>query len=152
MQINIIPETPEEIRYVSQCLLGLADIREADTPAVPSVPENKPSRATKGGKKQLTASEAEAALFNAASRDKAPEPDPTPGSAGTAPAPEESGKAADSAPAEGLTHDVLREAFGNITDPGKREKVISGISKMGYNSIKALPTERLAEAYALMVG
>lgn len=154
MQVNMIPETPEEIRFVANCLLGFADLREAAEPVLPAptpaATDKKPRRAAAEKKaepapepvKQLTAAEAEQALFNAAAKDPVP---------GESPAAEESGKppATDAKP---VTHDMLREAFGAITDPTKRAEVIKGIEKMGFSSIKGISEDKLAEAYALMVG
>lgn len=166
MQVNMIPETPEEIRFVANCLLGFADLREAanaDTPAQPiqaPVADKKPRRAaatkpepeaqtqTKG----LPAHEAEAALFNVAAKDgeKKVEADKGEASAGTAPEADESGKPQADAPASDITHDTLRTAFGAITDAAKRAAVVEGIKKMGFNGIKAITPDRFAEAYALM--
>lgn len=162
MQVNLIPENPEEIRFVANCLLGLADLREAAGPAevqqaAAPVADKKPRRGAAAEKKadpvaeikQLTAAEAEKALFNTAAKD---EPAGE-ASAGTAPAAEESGKPQADAPAgDEVTHDMLRQAFGAIADAAKRAEVIKGIEKLGFTSIKGITgADKLAAAYKLMV-
>ena len=164
MQVNLIPENPEEIRFVANCLLGLADLREAAGPAevtttqaAAPAADKKPRRGAAAEKKadpvaeikRLTAAEAEEALFNIAAKD---EPAGE-ASAGTAPAAEESGKPQADAPAgDEVTHDMLRQAFGAIADAAKRAEVIKGIEKLGFTSIKGITgADKLAAAYKLMV-
>lgn len=156
MQVNMIPETPEEIRFVANCLLGLADLREAagDQPiAVPApapAADKKPRRTAE--KKTEPAAEPTKQLTAAEAKDGAA----TQGeSAGTAQAAEESGKPQADAPATEatvVTHDMLRAAFGAIADAAKRAEVVKGIEKLGFTSIKGISEDKLADAYKLMVG
>lgn len=153
MQVTLTPATPGELRLIAKCLFDIADLsapthQPSDEQAQPDSEKPKARRT-----KQLTAKEAEAALFNIAAKDKV---EGEPESAGTAPGVGESTKAPADAPAsdepttEPVTHDTIRALFGKITDPEQRNRVVKGIKALGAAAIKDIPKDKLDEAYKLV--
>lgn len=56
----------------------------------------------------------------------------------------------DEAKAEPITRDTLRTLFGELVQAGKRDAAIAAVKSFGYDAIRSIPDDKLAEVHAAM--
>lgn len=149
MQIALTPTSAAEVRLVAAFMQDLADLIELQAESVPEVPaepvEEAPAPAKKSRKKSAPAAE-EPTL--AASPVSEPDPEPT---VTAAEEPEESeAGSADAASEVEVTHDLLRNLYGQLVQNGKRDAAVAAVKSFGVKAIKDIPVEKLHEVHIAM--
>lgn len=146
MQIALTPSSAAEVRLIAAFMQDLADLIEIQAvPAevVESAPVKEVEAPVKKSKAKKPAAAAVEPTVETSSVSEAepvaePAPEPTP-----APEPEAEAEVA-------VTHDLLRNFYGQLVQSGKRDAVVAAVKSFGVNAIKDIPLEKLDDVYAAM--
>ncbi len=166
MEVKLYAESPAETRLLAAFLYDLAELQEIERekhraswgsiggsliPPAQGEAERVVQEAENAGRSQAAEEVPSPSKKTRAKKtESAPTAEPAAESGSTETAEPAAEEQPDEAKAEPITHDTLKMLFGELVQAGKRDATIAAVKSFGYDAIRSIPDDKLAEVHAAM--